>query len=165
MHDHAHTHTLVRGSQGIHLADSTAPLHTNRCTHTLTYPVVSFFSTELTINLTCRTQGTVGANITFRFFLSDQQASTQATTISFRKVCIAGGNTPPPAERGVSANVKQILYVVTGLVAGIVVLIIVIVVIYHWKVLAGILRRRSSHSDEEWVSHPHTFTPTQTRTL
>lgn len=123
--------------------------------------MVSFFSTELTINFTCLARGTVSANITFRFHV----LSSQTITISFRKGCTDGGNTPPPTEGGVATNVKQILYVVTGLVAGIVVLIIVIVVIYHWRVLAGILRRRSSsQSDEEWVSLTRACTHTNAHT-
>ena len=107
--------------------------------------MVSMLSAELSINLTCLAQGTIHANITFQFHLVEPSGFA----IVFTKVCTDGGNTPATTEGGVSADVKQILYVVSGLVAGMVVLIIVIVIIYHWRVLAKILRRRSSQSDEE----------------
>lgn len=74
--------------------------------------------------------------------------STHITTINFRKDCRTADPTQPQDNSGPDENVRNILYIITGLVAGVVVLIIIVVVLYHWKVLAGVLRRRRSDSDE-----------------
>ena len=85
-------------------------------------------------------------NITFQFLA---RLSALDVTVSFTKRCSSGVDTPTSSEEDVPSGVKQILYIVTGLVAGVVVVIIVIVVIYHWRVLAGMLRRHRTESDDE----------------
>ena len=66
-------------------------------------------------------------------------------TINFQKVC--SGQTTDTASSS-DQNVRNILFVVTGLVAGVVVIIIVIVVLYHWRVLRDVLRGRRTDSEE-----------------
>ena len=79
--------------------------------------------------------------------VGEEVRSRHITTITFDKVCSDVG-TSDTQPSGPDESLKNILYIITALVAGVVVLIIVIVVIYHWKVLAGVLRRRRSDSEE-----------------
>ena len=79
--------------------------------------------------------------------MNGEVRTNHITTVTFFKTCADVGTTDT-APSGPDESLKNILYIITGLVAGVVVLIIVIVVVYHWKVLAGVLRRRRSDSEE-----------------
>lgn len=138
--EHTHTHHT-------HLPNHLLP--TNVRTYAHMYAARSHEarpSTDLYINLTCMAPGDVNANITFEFLV---RSSALNVTVSFTKRCSDVVDTPTSGQEDVPSGVRQILYIVTGLVAGVVVVIIVIVVIYHWRVLAGILRRRRTESDDE----------------